>query len=81
MADQRTLDLMSLAASYTIIEDAIQNLDSVTLADEEIAALLALEPDHKMRLIARLVELDDVLREESRALSGRVLQLTSEEGS
>lgn len=87
MTREDVVNLMSLAATFTVTEDAIQNLESVPFDDVEIDALALLDEDHRMRLIARLVEIAETLREVSRELDGRVLQLTganllsSEQGS
>lgn len=81
------VNLMSFAATFTLMEDAIQNLIDVPFDDVEIATLDKLEPAHRMRLTARLAELSDEMREALRELDGRVLQLsarplvTSEQGS
>lgn len=88
MTREDVVNLMSLAATFTVHEDAIQNLESAPFDDVELDALALLDEDHRMRLVARLVEIAEVLREASRELDGRVLQLvgdatllSSEQGS
>lgn len=79
--------LMSFAGCFTLLEDAVQNLETVRFDDDEIEALATLDVEHRLMLVARLVELEDSLQESARDLAGRVLQLTgasllaSEEGS
>lgn len=69
------LNVLSMGGTFTLIEDAVQNLESVQFDDDEIEALLSLPEEIRLRCIARLVELVDLGREALRDLDGRLLQL------
>lgn len=69
-------DIMSTSATYSLIEDAVQNLDQVRLDDAELRILLNLPRDIRMKLAGRLIELTELAREALRDLDGRVFQLT-----
>lgn len=76
--EERDEILLSIGTTFAIQEDAIQNLQHCPWSDEEVAVLLTLPDEVRMRTAARLVELTDSLRESLRELSGRILQITGE---
>lgn len=77
VTEDQLADLLAFAAEFSLIEDAVQNLELITLGDDEVAAFLLMPATFRMRMTARLVELAEVMREALRELDGRVLQLTN----
>ena len=73
----QAMALISLGGAFTLIEDAIQNLDSMQLDDDEIACLRLMPEDYRMKVTARLLELVESLRESLRELDGRAIELTA----
>jgi hypothetical protein len=78
VTEEQIIDLLSLSATFTIVEDAVQNLAQMTFDDEEIAVFDVLPETLRMKITLRLVDLAEQLREILRELDGRVLQLTAE---
>lgn len=77
VTEDQLADLLAFGAEFTLIEDAVQNLELITLGDDEVAAFLLMPATFRMKMTARLVELAEVMREALRELDGRVLQLTN----
>lgn len=77
ITDDQLADLLAFGAEFTLIEDAVQNLELITLGDDEVAAFLLMPATFRMQMTARLVELAESMRESLRELDGRVLQLTN----
>lgn len=68
--------IASLGGTFSLIEDAIQNLAEMELEDDEVDALLCMPTDWRIGVTGRLIELTESLRESLRELDGRVFQLT-----
>jgi hypothetical protein len=67
--------LLSLSATFTVAEDAIENWSEVEFDDAEINMIAELPTETRLHITARLVHLAELARESLRQLDGRVLQL------
>lgn len=68
-------DLLSVGATFTLIEHAGELLKDVEWADEEIAVIQQLPLEVRLQLSTRLTEVADMIREHLYELDGRILQL------
>lgn len=68
-------DLLSFSAVFTVIEDATQNLSDVEFSDDEVGSFDLMPEDFRLRCVARLLELAEMMRDALRDLDGRILQL------
>lgn len=73
--------LSSFAGTFTMIEHAIQMLQENEFNDAEIRSFLHYEPQTRMRLRLRLIELFESLRESLVALDERLQQLAELQGA
>lgn len=71
----RLTDVLSVGATFTVIEDAIHELDDCRFADEEIAVLQGFPDELRIALTAQLAQLVDALDDARHELAGRVMQL------
>lgn len=72
-------NLASLAGTVTLIEDAAQTLDDMVLEDQQVDAFEIMPTEWRIRIVARLAEMAELIREALRELDGRVFQLTAGE--
>lgn len=72
---EHATDVLSVGATFTIIEQAGEQLGEVHFADEEIKALQAFPSDLRLELTLRLAEVADLIREALMDLEGRIMQL------
>lgn len=75
-AEQIT-DVLSVGATFTVIEQASENLDLVRFADEEIAVVLGFPLQTRAQVTLRLSAVADQIRDALLELDGRLLQLTA----
>lgn len=75
LAELELVDVLSVAATFTVIEQATEMLSAVPFADEDIAALQQFPSEVRLQMLGRLIELSEYLRQALIDLDGRVLQL------
>jgi len=70
--------LLAASSSYTVLESAVQDLDSAPITDEDVATLRDLPPELRVHCLARLHVMADLLREHVRTLDGLLLGVPAE---
>jgi hypothetical protein len=71
-------EVSSFAGTFTLVEHAIQILAENPFHDAEVAALGHFDKDRRMKLVARLMDLTEGLRERLRDLDAVVISLTAD---
>lgn len=76
MSGEELTDVLSTAATMTALELGAEMLYEVRgFADQEIAVIFGFPPELRLRLLARLVEVSEIIRDVLEELDGRIMQL------